>query len=315
MATLVASDASANQRLSEYAARIVARRTERLAFFVERASHTASEDVVHKLRVAARRLGSSLDAFADHFPSSGVAKVGKQAKHLRSAAGGVRDHDIALALADEVGLALSDKAKARVERDRDDASEELRRRLARLRGKSPGAGWAHALRLTGKGIAGAGGPTAASYAAALLPRMANEFFEAGHEAAAPAATIESLHAFRILGKRFRYTLEIFAPCYDDCLQDTLQLMRGVQDILGMINDCETAAGILAKAVSRNQREHAQTLLDQRQAALIENFRRHWNETFAAENECRTWMQMLAKPAFSPASETRDASDEQEAAAS
>ena len=146
-------------------------------------------------------------------------------------------------------------------------------------------------------------PTAASYAAALLPRMANEFFEAGHEAAAPAASIESLHAFRILGKRFRYTLEIFAPCYDDGLQDALQLMRGVQDILGMINDCETAGSILTKAVSRGEREHLQALLDQRQAALIENFRSHWHETFAAEGECSTWMQMLAKPAFAPASDT------------
>ena len=140
--------------------------------------------------------------------------------------------------------------------------------------------------------------------------MADEFFEAGQGAAAPAATIESLHAFRILGKRFRYTLEIFAPGYCDGLQDALQLMRGVQDILGLINDCETAGKILAKAVSRNQREQVETLLGQRQAALIDNFRRHGHETFAAEGECSTWMQMLAKPAFAPASETSAASNEQ-----
>ena len=303
MATPVSSDVGANQRLSEYAARVVARRAERLAFFVERASRTTSEDVVHKLRVAARRLGSALDAFADYFPASGTVKVGKQAKHLRSGAGVVRDHDIALALAAEVGLELSEKAGARIERERNEASEELRRRLARLRGRSPGAEWAHALRLTGKGRGGAAGPTAASYAAALLPGMANEFFEVGHEAAAPAATIESLHAFRILGKRFRYTLEIFQPCYGEELQNALQLMRGVQDILGMINDCGTAAKILTKAVSRGQREQVQTLLHRRQAALIESFRSHWNEAFAAEDECRAWMQMLAKPAFAPASET------------
>jgi len=313
MAAQVQSHIGPNQRLAEYAARVVARRAEGLAFFVERASRSASEDAVHKLRVAARRLGSALDAFADHFPSSGVAKVAKQAKRLRGAAGGVRDHDIALALAAEVGLELPEEARERVVRGRDEASEELRRRLARLRGKSPGAEWAHVLHLTGKSRGGAAGPTAATYAAALLPRMANEFFESGHEAAAPAATIESLHAFRILGKRFRYTLEIFAPCYSDGLQDALQLLRGIQDVLGLINDCETAGEILAKAVSRNQREQVEALLNQRQGALIENFRSHWNETFAAEGECRTWMQVLAKPAFSPASETREKSLEQAAA--
>lgn len=313
MAAQIQSPTGPNQRLTEYAARVGARRTERLAFFVERASRRTSEDAVHKLRVAARRLGSALDTFADHFPSSGAAKVSKQAKHLRGAAGGVRDHDIALALAAEVGLELPEKAIDRVERGRERAGQELSRRLARLQGKSPAAEWAHALHLTGKSCGGVAGPTAATYAAALLPRMANEFFEAGHEAAAPAATIESLHAFRILGKRFRYTLEIFAPCYGDGLQDALQLLRGVQDVLGLINDCETAGKIIAKAVNRNQREQVETLLSQRQAALVENFRSHWNETFAAEGECLTWMQVLAKPAFAPASETGQPSNQQAAA--
>ena len=313
MTTAVSSDVGANQRLSDYAARVVARRTEKLAYFVERASRKPSEDVIHKLRVAARRLGSALDAFEEHFPSSGLAKVAKQTKHLRSAAGVVRDHDIALTLAAEAGLEISDKSKTRIERGRDEASKELRRRLEGLREKSPGTAWTRMLHLAGNGRADAVGPTAASYAAALLPRMANEFFEAGRDAAAPAATIEDLHAFRIFGKRFRYTLEIFAPCYGNDLQNALRLLRSLQDTLGMINDCEIAVKILTKAVGRSQREQVETLLSQRQAALIENFRSHWNETFAAEGECLTWMQMLARPAFAPASETRDNSLEQPAA--
>lgn len=139
--------------------------------------------------------------------------------------------------------------------------------------------------------------------------MAQEYFEAGHEAAAPAATIESLHAFRILGKRFRYTLELFAPCYGENLQEVLQLLGALQDILGMINDCETAATILKKAVRREQRQQVDDALHQRQRALIENFRSHWHETFAAEQESRVWMQMLAKPAFAPGSESSEASSE------
>lgn len=303
MATQIPSPIGPNQRIADYAARVVARHSDRLAFIVEKASRKSSEDVVHKLRVAARRLNSALTAFADHFPSRGVSKVRKQAKRLRNGAGGVRDHDIAVTLAAEIGLELSEKAGSRIERKRDRASAGLRRRLARLRGKSPGAEWAQALRLTGRGRGDTAGPTAASYAAALLPSMANEFFELGHEAAAPAATIDSLHAFRIRGKRFRYTLEIFSPCYADGLQDSLQLLRGVQDILGLINDCETAGKILAKAVRRSQRREVEALLSQRQDALVENFRSHWNETFADDAERRSWMRILAKPAFAPVSET------------
>src|SRR5690606_28764304 len=103
--------------------------------------------------------------------------------------------------------------------------------------------------------------------------------------------------------------------YADGLQDALQLLRSVQDTLGLINDCETAGKILAKAVNRSQREQVETLLNQRQAALIENFRNHWHETFAPEGESLTWMKMLAKPRLAPGSQTGNAYDERPAAAS
>jgi len=79
-----------------------------------------------------------------------------------------------------------------------------------------------------------------------------------------------------------------------------------------INDCETAAAILVKAVGRRQRDHLWTVLDRRQSALVENFRSHWKETFAVESECRARMQMLAKPALAPVSETRGSADQQAA---
>lgn len=297
---------SPNQRLTEYATRVVAQRVERLAFLVERTSQKPKADAVHRLRVSARRLWSALDAFAEHFPARGVAKVQKKAKRLRRAAGGVRDRDIAVALATEVGLGLSDKALARVEKGRLQSAGDLSERLEHLSQRSPAADWSRALRLAGAARSAAPSPTAASYSAALLPEMAQEYFEAGHEATAPAATIESLHAFRILGKRFRYTLELFAPCYGENLREELQLLGGLQDILGMINDCETAATILKRAVSRERRQEVDAALHQRQGALIENFRSHWHETFAVETECREWMQMLARPAFTPGTESSEA---------
>lgn len=301
--TVPQSSLGPNQRLTEFAGRVVLQRVEQLAYLVERTAQKPRESAIHRLRVAARRLGSALDALGEHFPARGVAKVQKKAKNLRRAAGGIRDRDIALALAQEVGIELSEKATARVENGRIESAAALRKRLEQLSQKSLAANWSRALGLDSTRGPAAPSPTAATYAAALLPKLAKEYFDSGHEAAAPAATLESLHEFRKLGKRLRYTLEIFEPCYGEDLQEALQLLRGLQDILGMINDCESAEDIIRKAVGRNQRQHVHELLHGRKVALIDNFRSHWHETFAAEDECRLWMQMLAKPAFAPGSES------------
>jgi hypothetical protein len=48
--------------------------------------------------------------------------------------------------------------------------------------------------------------------------------------------IQKLHAMRIAGKQLRYTLEIFAPIYNQALIPHLQVMKDVQDQLGEIHD-------------------------------------------------------------------------------
>jgi CHAD domain-containing protein len=46
-----------------------------------------------------------------------------------------------------------------------------------------------------------------------LGRMARTFLEQGNEAASPNASSEDLHQFRIVVKKFRYTLDLFEPLY------------------------------------------------------------------------------------------------------
>ena len=46
-------------------------------------------------------------------------------------------------------------------------------------------------------------------AAVALPVLARKFFDADREAASPGASPKSLHRFRLMTKRFRYTLELF----------------------------------------------------------------------------------------------------------
>src|SRR5579862_1131319 len=49
--------------------------------------------------------------------------------------------------------------------------------------------------------------TVAENASEELPRLARGFLEAGHALAAKDPSFDALHRFRLLTKRFRYTLE------------------------------------------------------------------------------------------------------------
>ena len=53
--------------------------------------------------------------------------------------------------------------------------------------------------------------------------------------------VEELHAMRISAKRLRYTLETFAPLFEDGLKNYLKAMRSAQDMLGAIHDCDVWA--------------------------------------------------------------------------
>ena len=46
------------------------------------------------------------------------------------------------------------------------------------------------------------------------------------------------HAMRIATKRLRYTLETFAPLYDDGLKAELKALRRLQEALGRLHDCD-----------------------------------------------------------------------------
>lgn len=50
--------------------------------------------------------------------------------------------------------------------------------------------------------------------------------------------ISELHAMRIAAKRLRYTLEFFAPLYENQLRQPLKPLRTAQETLGSIHDCD-----------------------------------------------------------------------------
>jgi hypothetical protein len=129
------------------------------------------------------------------------------------------------------------------------------------------------------------GRSAAENARELLPSIIGGFFAAGRKAARGAA-LPALHRFRLRVKRFRYTLELFRPCYGPTLDQKLKSLRGIQDCLGKMSDLAIVIrlGPATPVAARARRDLA---------AAARSFERLWRQFDAPGAESR-WSAYLRK---------------------
>ncbi|MEX2260504.1 MAG: CHAD domain-containing protein [Bryobacteraceae bacterium] len=141
--------------------------------------------------------------------------------------------------------------------------------------------------------------TAYENALAELPRLADAFFEQGRAVVAPpdgmAPSVHQLHAFRLEAKRFRYTLELFQPCYGPEFETFLQSLRAIQQALGEMNDSATTARLIGEGNFKGLRGRQTFLafLGLRMNEKAAEFRQLWSERFDARGEQRRWHEYLS----------------------
>lgn len=75
-------------------------------------------------------------------------------------------------------------------------------------------------------------------------RVRLEEFLAFDEIVNQPEKIQEIHAMRIAAKRLRYTLETFAPLFEDGLKEFIKAMRASQDMLGAIHDGDVWTGTI-----------------------------------------------------------------------
>ena len=120
-----------------------------------------------------------------------------------------------------------------------------------------------------------------------LPRLAKEFFAAGTVTARAHPDYERLHQFRLLAKRFRYTLEMFEPVFGPEIARGVKELRGLQDKLGAVNDCITALSLIA--ANPDAVAAIEKLLAGREIAL----RSYWRERFDSRQQA-WWLDWLSR---------------------
>jgi len=108
--------------------------------------------------------------------------------------------------------------------------------------------------------------------------------------------LQALHRFRLLTKRFRYTLELFRPCYGPVLYRRIEALKTLQQYLGEISDCRTTREMLAGRddLSKPKRDRLTRQLKVLAAARVARFRRLWRKDFEQPERERWWTDYLRR---------------------
>jgi CHAD domain-containing protein len=269
----------------------------RLAFQISRAIKSHNSDAVHDLRVTIRRFAQALRAFKPCFHGKEMRKIRRELKGIMTVAGEVRNHDIALKLLAKSKRMQRTGIQSRIQSGRREAERSLITLLKRWLERKSSLKWRTALEsAAAQAQDDFCKATIAQTARQMLPAMAKDFFKQGDEAASDKAIPREMHRFRLTSKRFRYTLELFAPLDGQALNSKLEAIRRGQALLGDINDFETVRDMIC------QYEGAETMiawLKRRQRKRLLEFREYWNTTFGPKEERRNWVDFLGHLAPEP----------------
>lgn len=124
-----------------------------------------------------------------------------------------------------------------------------------------------------------------------MPELTEDYFSAGAVALEPGKTWEEMHQFRLLTKRFRYTLEIFRPAYGRALEQRIELLRQVQSLLGDINDCVVTSAMLE---SLPHSEAVRSRLAAKAEKKTASLRVLWATEFGAAGKKAGWQRYLTQ---------------------
>jgi triphosphatase len=233
---------------------------------------------VHRTRVALRRIRSALKLLGRTDESAAALRVGL--KGVARALADARDWDVLLehTLPPIIVRAFGKQADvgrivSEARHRRGDAHAWAREALSSLRYRALMTELARWLALPA--VPGEASATLKRFAARSIRKRHKRLLRDGSDLA--GQTPLRRHRLRIDAKQLRYTVEFFESLFDrEPARAYLRELVAIQDALGAINDCETAARLLARlrpsaefALFTRERlaEHEKTNLAAAQAAL------------------------------------------------
>ena len=267
--------------LRDYAIRQIDRHLDRFDREVKAVLAAPLPDTIHDVRVATRRLSQALRVFRKALCPGVPKSIRAQMSAIRQEAGAIRDGDVMVELFLKLKLQRTHRLFRELAVQRIQEEQKLKDSLSALLATDYRVHW-HAALTAFHGDAA----DALDDARERLPKESSKYMAAGRKLVAKPRTPEQLHEFRILTKRFRYTLEMFAELYGPGLQVRLGRLRSVQETLGNLNDCVVASKMLQR-YDPHQRLLPRLAADA--VAYESAFRYFWNSAVDADGEERRWI--------------------------
>jgi CHAD domain-containing protein len=254
-----------------------------LAEQIERSAKVAGDDEVHDLRVAIRRFRAVLKALKPCFPGREARKISQALKRIMSLAGEVRDRDIGVQLLTAVSGPAAAPLVIQFEIERMIAAKNLTDALEVLVQSQSSVGWNEMLHKPRKRVRAeqdfCGCPIDVT-ASRILPDIAARHYERGERAAEAETSARKLHRFRIATKKFRYTLDLFAPLYGESVDALAGELKHIQTLLGDLNDYATVRSMLRSMTAENpDGDQIGQDIAKKRREKAEEFREYWAKTF------------------------------------
>lgn len=232
-----------------------------------------TEDGVHDLRVALRRMEQIFELFDTEPLAFDVTQAQSIMKTWMRAAGRVRDCDVVMPL-------LQAPWTNELHRFRRERADEM---LEILKGPAMPAPKARPMAQITTEVA--------QFARVTLPHQAKAYFHAGARAARKNHSLGRLHKFRLHGKSLRYSVELFEPAYGPRIAALQKMLKRTQQLLGEMADARAAIKLL-----KQMNAHEEVLAPLRQLAneKREAFAVRWVEEIPCETVSARWVEYLRR---------------------
>ena len=204
-------------------------------------------EYIHRMRVASRRLRNAFDLFADILPAKRLPAWQNQIKRVTQSLGAARDTDVQIELLKNfyANLTVPDlktgihRLITRISQRRVRLQEDVNTALNTIESSQTlkEMGQRLALLAGSQNLLNSFSPALYARSNSAISSRLEAFLSYNSYVDQPECKDE-LHAMRIAAKHLRYTLEVFAPLYQDDLKEMVQIMRRIQDELGEIHDCD-----------------------------------------------------------------------------
>ncbi len=278
------SDLKADMPLPVAARKVLKVRLEVVGHCLHRALEKPEKDpeYVHQLRVSIRRAAAALDIFTPCLREKTYRKTRKRLRKLRRSAGTIRDWDVFLeswvdrkprnariepGMEFLIGYAVAQRKAAQVSLQ--EASQAIPAGFEKLSSK--------VLAAIRKPAANQGADCLIGVARPLLADLVKQMEKA---AGNKPRSFEKLHGLRIIGKRLRYAMEVFAGCFPPAFQKKLYpMVEEMQEFLGEAVDSQVASENMAN-LKKSLRSTQPAVWKRCQPAfreIIAEYQRRWRQ--------------------------------------